>query len=114
MTTYTFSDPALGSWSEVRARDSVTRYRRSGVGQCVLLLDGAGGASLWPELLHVLGANFRLIVPELLPGTEGQAAELTEFLEGLGTTSVTVIAASDYSVPALDLVLRGIDQVTRL
>ncbi|HEY9229981.1 MAG TPA: hypothetical protein VIP11_25240 [Gemmatimonadaceae bacterium] len=114
MTTHTFSDPALGSWSEVRARDSVTRYRRSGVGQAVLLLDGAGGASLWPELLHVLGANFRLIVPELPPGSADQGAALTEFLEGLGIAKVVVVAASDYSVPALDLVLRGVDQVSRL
>src|SRR5262245_57981042 len=114
MTTYTFSDPALGSWSEVRARDSVTRYRRSGVGQSVLLLDGEGGASLWPELMHVLGGNFRLIVPNLPPGGPSEYAALASFLEGLGTSGVSVIASSSYCVPALDLVLRGVDQVTRL
>lgn len=105
---------ATDSWSEVRARDQVTRYRRSGAGQAILLLDGAAGSSLWPELTDVLGANFRLIVPELPPGSAGQAAALAEFLEGLGTMSVSVVAASDYAVPALELALRGVHQVARL
>lgn len=106
--------PATDSWSEVRARESVTRYRRSGAGQAILLLDGAAGSSLWPELMHVLGANFRLIVPELAPGSSSQATALAEFLEGLGMMSVSVVAASDYAIPALELALRGVDQVSRL
>lgn len=105
---------ATDPWSEVRARDSVTRYRRSGAGQAILLLDGAVGSSLWPELMHVLGANYRLILPELAPAGSSQATALAEFLEGLGVAPLTVIAASDHTVPALELALRGVHQVARL
>jgi len=111
---HSVSDPTLDSWAEVRARDRVTRYRRSGTGRSVLVLDTANGASLWPELMHVLGSNFRLIVPEVPAGNAHQGAWLAEFLEGLGTTSVSLIAASDFCVPALDLVLRGADQISQL
>ena len=106
--------PATDTWAEVRARDRVTRYRRSGAGRAVLLLDSAHGSSLWPELLHVLGANFRLIVPEVPSDCTNNEAWLAGFLEGLGTMPVAVVAASDFCVPALDLVLRDVDQVARL
>jgi hypothetical protein len=102
------------AWAEVRARENVTRYRRSGAGQAVLLLDRTGNASLWPELLHVLGANFRVIAPEIPSGYANHATWIPEFLEGLGAASVTVVAASDFVVPALDLALRDVHQVTRL
>lgn len=104
----------LDSWAEVRARDRVTRYRRSGAGRAVLVLDTANGSSLWPELMHVLGSNFRLIVPEAPTGNANCEAWLAEFLEGLGTASVSLIAASDFCVPALDLVLRDVDQISQL
>ena len=106
--------PSTDTWAEVRARENVTRYRRSGVGQVVLLLDRMGNASLWPELLHVLGGNFRVIAPESPLGYSNHATWIPEFLEGLGAASVTVVAASDFVVPALDLALRDVHQVTRL
>lgn len=112
MSNTSFDAPALDPWSEVRARDRVTRYRRSGAGQAVLLLDTAAQSSLWPELLHVLGANFRLIVPEV--PAENNVAWLSEFLEGLGCMPVALVAASDFVVPALELALRDLDQVGRL
>jgi hypothetical protein len=106
--------PPADAWAEVRARENVTRYRRSGAGQAVLLLDRTGNASLWPELLHILGENFRVIAPEIPSGYSNHATWIPEFLEGLGAASVTVVAASDFVVPALDLALRDVHQVTRL
>lgn len=106
--------PSTETWAEVRARENVTRYRRSGAGQSVLLLDRMGKPSLWPELLHVLGGNFRVIVPEIPSGYSSHAMWISEFLEGLGCPAVTVIAASDFVVPALDLALREIHEVKRL
>lgn len=64
--------------------------------------------------MHVLGNNFRLIVPEVPPGSANYGAWLAEFLEGLGTTPVSLIAASDFCVAALDLVLRDVDQISQL
>ena len=64
--------------------------------------------------MHVLGSNFRLIVPEVPVGKVNHEAWLAEFLEGLGTASVALVAASDFCVPALDLVLRGVDQISQL
>ena len=69
---------------------------------------------MWPELLHVLGANFRLIAPEVPIGTANLEAWIADFLEGLGTQAVAVVATSDYCVPAVDLVLRDSDQVERV
>jgi hypothetical protein len=106
--------PSQDTWAEVRARENVTRYRRSGAGQAILLLDRIGNPALWPELLHVLGANFRVIAPEIPLGYSNHATWIPEFLEGLGAASVTVVAASDFVVPALDLALRDVHQVTRL
>jgi hypothetical protein len=106
--------PSTDTWAEVRARENVTRYRRSGAGQAVLLLDRTGNSSLWPELLHVLGGNFRVISPEIPAGYSNHATWIPEFLEGLGAASVIVVAASDFVVPALDLALRDVHEVTRL
>ena len=110
----TILDSAASSWSEARARDSITRYRRSSVSQAVIVLDNSGGTSLWPELMHVLSGNFRLNIPELPPGSPRQAEALIEFLDTLGPSPVTIVASSAYSVPALDLALRGVKQVTRV
>jgi hypothetical protein len=111
---HSVSVSTLDSWAEVRARDRVTRYRRSGVGRAVLVLDTGNGSSLWPELMHVLANNFRLIVPEVPADNPNFGAWLAEFLEGLGCTTVSLIAASDFCVPALDLVLRDVDQISQL
>jgi hypothetical protein len=108
------SASTLDSWAEVRTRDCVTRYRRTGTGRGVLVIDTANGSSLWPALMHVLGSNFRVVVPEVPSVNPNSEAWLAEFLEGLGTTPVSVIAASAFCVPALGLVLRGVDQISQL
>ena len=69
---------------------------------------------MWPELLHVLGANFRVIAPEVPVGAANVESWIAEFLEGLGTAAIAVVATCDYCVPAVDLVLRDCDQVERV
>ena len=102
-------------WLEVRARDHVMRYRRWGTGPSVLLLAAADAPDpLWPELLEALGARFRLIVPELSPAEPDPTALLTAFLEGIGTTSAAVVAVDALCVAALELALRGGEQIGRL
>lgn len=108
---------APAAWAEVRARDSVMRYRRSGVGRTVLVLLPAAGeaTALWPELLEELFERHRLIVPEMPEADDAHVAGwLQGFLEGLGVREVTVVAAAPFVVPAFELALCDADQVARL
>jgi pimeloyl-ACP methyl ester carboxylesterase len=106
--------PRPESSAEVHAHDRVIRYRHSGSGPAVLLLASEGSSlPLWPELLEELGRRFRLIAP-VLPAADSAAAELADFLEGLGMDGVTVIAAGSFCIPALELALRDADQIARV
>ena len=102
------------SWAEVRASDRVMRYRRSGAGPTLVLLGAdAGPSPLSTELVAALGARFRVIVPDVPPGAN-VAAFIPEFLEGLGTCHVTLVAANHLCMAAIELAFRGIDQIQRL
>ena len=110
------SSQAAESWAEVRARDQVMRYRRSGVGRAVLLVlwPPHEAVPLWPELLDSLDERFRVIVPEA-PAAESDAASwLGDFLEGLGVSNVSIIATSCFCIPVLELALRESDQISRI
>ena len=110
------ANAAAESWAEVRARDQVMRYRRSGVGRAVVLLlcPGESPEPFWPALLEALGADFRLIVPELPAADADVAGWLAGFLEGLGVSNVGVLAADRFCLPALELALLEGDQLTRI
>ena len=100
-------------WAEVRARDRVVRYRRTGTGPIVLLL-AHEDTRLRDGLVRELSENFRLLDPEMAE-TEIKIAEcLAEFLEGLGTTTVNVVAVGRFCIPALELALRDGDQIGRV
>ena len=103
-------------WAEVRAHDRVIRYRRSGVGRAVLLLLRAPDDSepLWPELLDGLDRSFRLIVPEAPSAGADVASWLADFLEGLGVSSVRILAFDPFCIPALELALLEADQIDRI
>ena len=101
------------SWAEVRARDRVVRYRRTGTGPIVLLLSRED-TRLRDALVSSLAERFRLLDPDLA-GTDRKVAEcLAEFLEGLGTTTVNVVAVGRFCIPALELALRDGDQIDRV
>ena len=104
------------TWAEIHAHDHVMRYRRSGLGRAVLVLlhSADGPEPLWPELVDALADRFRLIVPELPAAGADVAVWLTDFLEGLGTAGVVVIAADPFCIPALELALLDADQVARM
>jgi hypothetical protein len=104
----------LEPWAEVRASDRVMRYRRSGAGPTVLLLGTAEGPSpVSTELLQALGARCRLIAPEIPPNAN-VTVWLSEFLEGIGTCPVTILAANSACMPAIELALRDLGQIKRL
>ena len=115
MPNPTASDSTLRheSWAEVRAHDTVMRYRRSGAGRPVLLLASADNP-LWPELHEAIGAGYRLIVPEPpAPGAD-VTAWLGGFLEGLGTTSVRILASDRFCTPVLELALLDTEGIRRV
>src|SRR3954468_12123099 len=100
-------------WAEVRARDRVMRYSRTGAGPTVLVLTDAGEPLRRP-LLEALAPHFRSLVPDLSPTEKNVATWLCHFLEGLGATMVSVVASGPYCIPALELALRGGDNIARL
>ena len=101
------------SWAEVRSHDRVTRYRRSGSGPAVLLLQASDEAgALWPELVRELEDHHRVVIPEAPPAGIDVAHWLADFLEGLGLASVAVLAAGEFCIPVLELALLGADGVT--
>jgi hypothetical protein len=99
-------------WAEVRARNQVVRYRRSGAGRAVLLLHGPGDAdAIWPELMDVLHTGFRLIVPTPPPADVALEPWLAVLLDGLGMSNVAVIATDAFSSAAVDRALAEPDQI---
>jgi hypothetical protein len=111
------SAPAIATsepWAEVRCSDRVMRYRRSGTGPTLLLLGAEAGPSpISTELVAALGGRFRVIVPDV-PSGVSVTAWVSEFLEGLGTCHVAILAANHLCMPAIELSFRGIEQVRRL
>jgi hypothetical protein len=100
------------SWAEVRARGHVVRYRRSGTGRPVVVFGLPEHAdTAWPELLDALGAAFRLLVPEPPPSEEDIPCWLSSFLEGLGISSVRILAAGRLCSPVLQLALVEGEQI---
>lgn len=107
---------ATESWAEVRARDQVMRYRRSGVGRAVLLVvrPPHDVAPLWPGVLEALGEQFRVIAPEAPTAEADAACWLGDFLEGLGTSNVSILATGCFCIPVLELALLESDQIARI
>ena len=105
----------LEGWAEVRAHDRVVRYRRSGSGPVVLLLQPDSPTTpLWPELLEAIATGSRLIVPEP-PATESDAEPwLSALLEGLGTRHTTIVAAGGFCIAALERALLSPEQIDRV
>jgi hypothetical protein len=103
------------TWAEVRAHDRVMRYRRRGTGRAIIALYSSyEPQSAWPELIDALGARFRLILPEPPDGDADIAEWLADFVEGLGTPNIGIVAADRFCIPTLELTLLGVDQVVRI
>lgn len=113
------SDVALSAggeaWSEIRTREHIVRYRRSGSGPALLLLDSpAESGAIWPEVVDVLSAGRRLIVPEPpSPDTEVEPW-LSVLFDGLGMSNVTVVASDGFCIAALERALLEPDRIARV
>jgi hypothetical protein len=105
----------LEGWAEVRAHDRVVRYRRSGAGPVVLLLQPASAVEpLWPELLDLIAAGTRLVVPEP-PSNELEVEDwLRALLEGLGMRNTTIVATEGFCIAALERTLLSPEQIARV
>jgi len=79
----------------------------------MLVHPGVRSTPAWSELTAALADRFRVLIPEL-PGSCTAPEWLTGFLEGLGASTVDVVADDPFWLPAVQLALAGEDQVGRL
>jgi hypothetical protein len=105
----------LDGWAEVRAHDRVVRYRRTGAGPAVLLVQPHSPFTpLWPEFLELIGQGSRLIIPDP-PANEAEVEEwLGALLEGLGMRNVTLVATDGFCIAALERAVLSPEQVARV
>jgi hypothetical protein len=90
------------------------RYRRSGAGPTVILLGAdTGPVPLSGDLIAALTERFRVIVPEVPAGAD-VLTWLADFLEALGTSDLTIVAANHLCMPAIELAFRDSDQIRRM
>ena len=105
------------SWSEIRTRDHVMRYKRLGAGRPVLVLQSSAELETsCPVLVRALtesDGTFRLIVPDLPAGVH-LAGWLADFLEGIGAANVAVVATDRFSAAAIELAMLGAEQIARV
>lgn len=102
-------------WAEVRAHDRVVRYRRSGAGPPVLLLQPASSDNpIWPEVFVRIADGTRLIVPDP-PVSDLETEEwLSALLEGLGARNITIVATEGFCIAALERALLSPEQIARM
>ena len=107
--------PAEGGWSEVRARDQIIRYRRSGAGRAVLLLHARPDTQpLSPALLQAMAAEFRLIVPSAPARDTDVDAWLSALFDGLGAPQIAVIASEEFWAPTLQRALIDPERISAI
>src|SRR4029079_9037773 len=83
----------VGPCAEVRVGEHVTRYVRRGSGPTVVLLGAeAESNSVWAPLAESLAGSNRLVIPKPPPDGVDAGAWLRGFVEGLGLTSVVLVA----------------------
>ena len=101
-------------WAEIRTREQVIRYRRVGVGQPVLVL--AEQQEICPNVVRALteAGAVRLILPELPTEAVHVAGWAADFLEGIGATTVGLLATPSFAGAAIELAMLGAVQIGRL
>ena len=101
-------------WAEIRTAGEAIRYRRIGIGHPVLVL--AEELEICPNVAQALteDGSLRLLVPEL-PG-EGVhiAGWVADFLEGIGATSVCLLATGSFCIDAIEMAMSGSEQIERV
>jgi hypothetical protein len=99
----------------VRVGEHVTRYVRRGSGPSVVVVGADVEANpLWTPLVEQLTAAHRVVVPQAPPTGTDVSAWLRGFIEGIGLSSIVLIAGSTASSAALDLATTDDFTVRRL
>lgn len=99
--------------AEVRANNQVMRYSRLGTGALLLLLRDPS-RDTWSGFRKRLAAHFKVIVPDVPAGTADVPGWLSDLLEGLGATDVSVVAVGRHCDTGLALALGDNDFVSRV
>ena len=101
-------------WSEIRTSDQIIRYHRVGSGHTVVVL--AQEQEICPNVAQALtgAGNLRLIMPELPVEHVHVAGWVADFLEGIGATSVSLLATSSFCIDAIELAMSASEQIERL
>ena len=101
-------------WAEIRTREQVIRYRRVGAGHPVLVL--AEQQEICPNVVRALteAGAVRLIMPELPAEAVHVAGWAADFLEGIGATSVGLLATPLFAAAAIELAMLGAVQISRV
>ena len=82
----------------------MTRYVRRGTGPAVVLVGADVDTNpVWRPLVERLESGHRIVVPQPPPANADVTAWLRGFIEGLGLTSVVLIAGNGSSAAALEL-----------
>jgi hypothetical protein len=108
-----FSQPPLSDvWAEIRTSEQVIRYRRVGAGHPVLVL--AEQQEICPTVVGALtdSGAVRLIMPELPVDAVHVAGWAADFLEGIGATSVGLLATPSFAGAAIELAMLGAAQIS--
>src|SRR5690242_17796873 len=104
MSSPTSPAPLTDAVAEVRVGDLTTRYRRSGAGRPVVVLQPSGDAGAdSSRLASLLSEHCRVIVPELPAEVTDAAAWLRDFLDALGIERAAVVVPEQLGIAALDL-----------
>jgi len=106
--------PPPDAWAEIRTREEVIRYRRVGAGHPVLVL--AEQQEICPTVVRALTETgaVRLLMPELPTEAVHLAGWAADFLEGIGATSVGLLATQSFAGPAIELAMLGAEQIERV
>ena len=93
-----------GKCCEVRVGDHVTRYVRRGSGSPVVVVGAnADRNGVWAPLVDALAGSHRLVIPQLPPSEPDMASWLRSFIEGVGLSSVALIAGGRTQTEAISL-----------
>lgn len=106
--------PPSDVWAEIRTSEQVIRYRRVGAGHPVLVL--AEQQEVCPTVIGALtdAGAVRLIMPEVPVEAVHVAGWAADFLEGIGATSVGLLATPSFAGAAIELAMLGVVQISRV
>jgi pimeloyl-ACP methyl ester carboxylesterase len=104
MSSPSSSADLTAAMAEVRVGNLTTRYRRTGSGRPVVVLQPPHDADADSSLLaELLSEHCRVIVPELPSGVTDAATWLRDFLDALGIERAAVVVPEQLGIAALAL-----------